>query len=305
MSTKCIRQSPTLPRQTQKHFFLHKGFLLIAERAFIVYSTWHLYFNQHSVNSKFFGNSLDLFKFDLLTFVLTQSDKLNLFYVPMITEPLPKERTPKYATYEVGCLNETLYQLMNAEFNKDYSDISVIKKYFVKRGISLSILSSNADETKSHFNEDNRKGYFASAIEHYQDLVNKTLVYIDPDVGSDIGVTRRYRSNKKSYVRRLELLKVKNCLKVGDFMSYFQHLGNSNYSFEKRIADLHDCFGDWVLFVGYTRIQAGFVFVFNDEATYMDKRRIIQAYFRQYGHLKHKDKFIIYGKPPQSGGFLI
>lgn len=258
------------------------------------------------MNSKFFGNSLDLLKYDLLTFLLTQSARLSLFYIPMITEPLPKERNSKYTTYELGRLNETLYQLMTKEFSKEYSDINLIKSYFVQRGIKLSMLNPDGKESgdqQVYFDEHCRKEYFESAIRHYKNLVNRTLVYVDPDVGCDIGITRRYRSNRKLYVRKLELLRIKNCLKVGDFMGYFQHLGNSLYSIEKRTHDLCECFGDWVLLVGYARIQAGFVFIFNDEETYIEKRRLIENYFRQYDHIKYRDKFIIQGKPPQHGGF--
>lgn len=257
------------------------------------------------LNSKFFGNSLDLMKYDLLTFILTQSTRLSLFYVPMITEPKPKERNLKYTTYELGSLNDTLLKLMVKEFNKDYSDISLIRDYFLSRGIHLSILNPDgADRGVVYFEEQIRKGYFDQAIQHYKSLVNTTLVYIDPDVGSDVGITRRYRSNRKLYVRKLELLRIKNCLKAGDFMAYFQHLGNANYTIDKRLQDLNECFGDWVLFIGYSRIQAGMVLVFNDEVTYMDKRKLIEHYFRQYDHLKHKDKFIIKEKPLKSNGFF-
>lgn len=123
-------------------------------------------------------------------------------------------------------------------------------------------------------------------------------------MGSDVGITRRFRSNKKMYVRKQELYKIKDCMRPDDFIGYFQHLGNSNYTIEQRVEDLKNCFGDWVLFTGYSRIQAGMVFIFNDEATYMDKRKLIEEYFRQYDHLKHRDKFIIKGKPLNSSGFL-
>lgn len=224
--------------------------------------------------------------------------------MPMITEPSRKERTPKYTTYEVGTLNKILFQLMESEFSKEYSDVSLIKDYFLERGINLSILNPDGGDRIVYFDEAIRKDYFGQAIQHYRSLINTTLVYVDPDVGSDIGVKRRYKSKRKMYVRKLELLKIKNCLKVGDFMAYFQHLGNSIYTIEKRLEDLNECFGEWVLFVGYSRIQAGMVFVFNDEATYMDKRKLIEHYFRQYDYLKHKDKFIIQGKPLKSSGFL-
>lgn len=258
------------------------------------------------MNSKFCGNSLDLWKYDLLTFILTHSKKLSLFYIPMITEPLPKERNMKYITYELGVLNKPLFKLMQAEFAKKYSDINVIKSYFINQDIHLSILNPDVCEDGSDpifFSEANRKDYFEQAVQHYRSLVNNTLVFVDPDVGSDVGITRRFRSNRSMYVRRQELVKIKNTLRPGDFIGFFQHLGNSNYTVERRLVDLQTCFGPWVLFTGYARIQAGMVFIFNEEATYMDKRKLILEYFRQYDDLKHRDKFIIHKKPPQNGGF--
>jgi hypothetical protein len=257
------------------------------------------------MNSKFFGNSLDLFKYDMLTHILTQSEQLSLFYISMITQPLPKERNSKYVTYELGRDNEPLFKLMRKEFDKEYSDISLIKKYFVKRGIHLSMLNPDdaAIDHAIYFSEKNRKEYFEHAIQHYRNLVNQTLVYIDPDVGSDIGIKRRFRSNKNMYVRKQELIKIKQNLRPQDFMGYFQHLGNSNYSIDQRVRDLEGSFGDLTLFIGYSRIQAGLVFIFNDESMYYDKRKLIEEYFKRYDHLKHRDKFIIQGKPPQHGGF--
>jgi hypothetical protein len=287
-------------------FFVSKLSPQWAGGAFIVYSQWHPSPYLEDMNSKFCGNSLDLWKYDLLTFILTHSRKLSLFYIPMITEPLLKERNMKYITYELGRRNKTLFKLMQSEFAKEYSDINVIKSYFVNQNIHLSILNPDVCEDGSppiYFREENRKNYFEQAVQHYRSLVNKTLVFVDPDVGSDVGITRRFRSNKNMYVRKQELIKVKGSLKSGDFIGFFQHLGNSNYTIERRLKDLQTCFGDWVLFTGYARIQAGIVFIFNDEATYIDKRKLILEYFRQYDDLKHRDKFIIQGKPPQTGGF--
>lgn len=212
----------------------------------------------------------------------------------------------KYITYELGRRNKPLFKLMQSEFAKEYSDINVIKSYFVNQDIHLSILNPDVCEDGSppiYFCEGNRKDYFEQAVQHYRSLVNKTLVFIDPDVGSDIGITRRFRSNRNMYVRKQEIIKIKSSLRPGDFIGFFQHLGNSNYTIERRLIDLQTCFGEWVLFTGYARIQAGMVFIFNDENTYMDKRKLILEYFRQYDDLKHRDKFIIHEKPPEHGGF--
>ncbi len=253
------------------------------------------------MNSKYLGNSLDLMKFDLLTHMVTNSERSGLFYIPMLTEPRPKERNPKYETYEIGTLNTSLLKLMQREYRKDFSDIKTVKKYFIDSGIYLSMLSPAG---MKYFHEDNRKEYFQEAIKHYKSLVNETLVYVDPDVGCDIGISRRFRSNKHMYICKHELRLLQENLRKGGALCYFQHLGDSNYSIPERVEDLTEAFGEHILFVAYSRIQAGFVFIFNDEATCIDKRKLIEQYYHQYAHLKHKDKFTINGKPLSSSGFF-
>jgi hypothetical protein len=253
------------------------------------------------MNSKYLGNSLDLMKYDLLTHLIKCSEGCGLMYIPMLTEPQPKERNPKYETYEIGTLNKPLLKLMQKEYKKDFSDIKMVKKYFVDSGIHLSMLSPVG---MKFFCEENRKDYFIEAINHYKSLVNETLVYVDPDVGCDIGISRRFRSNKHKYIKKHEVMSLQQSLRKGGSLCYFQHLGDSNYSMSDRMKDLTDAFGEFILFVAYTRIQAGFVFIFNDESTCLDKRVIIEQYYHQYAHLKHCDKFIINGKPLKSSGFL-
>lgn len=254
------------------------------------------------MNSKYLGNSLDLMKYDLLTHLVKFSEGFGLLYIPMLTEPKRKERNPKYETYEMGTLNKPLFKLMQREYRKDFSDIKMVKKYFVDSGIHLSMLCPTG---MKYFSEENRKDYFIEAVNHYKSLVNQTLVYVDPDVGSDIGITRSFRSNKHKYVKKHEIISLQQNLRKGGSLCYFQHLGDSNYSIQERLKDLKDAFGEHTLFVAYTRIQASFVFIFNDEATYTDKRKAIEQYYHQYGHLKHCDKFIINGKPLKSSGFLL
>lgn len=256
------------------------------------------------MNSKYLGNSIDLAKLDLITQLIRNSDGLGLYYVPMLTEPKPKERNPKYETFELGTLNTSLLKLMKTEYAKEYSDIRVIKRYFIRSGVHLSMLTPIKSDKPEYFAEDMRKDYFGQAINHYKSLVNPTLIYIDPDVGSDIGITRRFRSNKSLYIRKHELISFQQNLRRGDILCYFQHLGDSNYTVQERVKDLTDTFGDLVLFAAYTRIQAAFVFIFTDEHTYKDKRKLIENYFKQYDHLKHREKLIIYGKPLRPSGFF-
>jgi len=124
-------------------------------------------------------------------------------------------------------------------------------------------------------------------------LKKQTIIYFDPDVGADIGVTRRFRSNKELYIKREHLLKIKEQLRPKDFIGYFQHLGNTHYSIDKRISDIKDAFGEWSLMVGYARIQASIVLLLNEKKQYQDKLEKIREYFKKYEGLEHKEKIII------------
>lgn len=243
------------------------------------------------MNKMYFGNALDLLKFDLLTY-LSQESGEHLFYVPMITKPRPKEYDLKYTTYEIGRRNEQLYTFLLSKYEEaESSEISTIGEYFSSTGIQYNILSNSL--IFKYFSDEDRKKYFDHVLNEYKLLKKPTLVYMDPDVGSDVGVVRRFRSKKEMYIKGEDLLRVYNELKSGDYIGYFQHLGNSNYSISSRIKDLKEYFGKWVIICGYSRIQASITFLFKDEADYEDKRERIRLYFKQYEFLESKNKIII------------
>jgi hypothetical protein len=244
------------------------------------------------MNSKYFGNALDLFKFDLLTYLAT-ADTLDILYVGMITEPQPKELDPKYLTYEIGNKNEELKMFLEERFKKDSkSDVHEIVKYFKNMNINFRMFTEDGLTTDS-FQDKIRESYFDSVLNSMATLKKPTMIYFDPDVGADIGVTRRFRSNKELYIKGEHLVKTKEQLRPNDFIGYFQHLGNTHYSIDKRISDIKDAFGEWSLIVGYARIQASIVLLLNEKKQYQDKLEKIREYFKKYEDLKHKEKIII------------
>ena len=144
-----------------------------------------------------------------------------------------------------------------------------------------------------YFQDNFRESYFENVSNNLATLKKNTLIYFDPDVGADIGVTRRFRSNKELYIKGEDLIRVKEKLKPTDFLGYFQHLGNTHYSIDKRIRDIKDVFGEYSLIVGYSRIQASIVLLMNDKKQFEDKREKVKSYFKNYGDLEHTEKIII------------
>ncbi|HCW07520.1 MAG TPA: hypothetical protein DGG95_09180 [Cytophagales bacterium] len=244
------------------------------------------------MNFKYFGNALDLFKFDLITYLCEHGTE-KLFYVPMITEPQPKEYDPKYFTYELGSKNELLYHFLKSKFEqKEKSEIEEIKSYFQKRNLKYTWFSPNGN-SNGFFKDETRTDYFTKVASECKIIGAKKFIYCDPDIGSDIGVVRRFRSKRDMYLRGEDVLKIKNQTTTNDYIGFFQHLGNTNYSPAKRISDLKKHFGKWILLVGYSRIQASLVLVFNNENEFEDKREKIKRYFKLYEYLEHSEKFVL------------
>ncbi|MEQ9288801.1 MAG: hypothetical protein RIG77_17905 [Cyclobacteriaceae bacterium] len=242
------------------------------------------------MNYKYFGNSLDLFKYDMLT-ELIKKDGAELFYIPMVTTPEERVNDPKYHKYEIGSDNKLLTDfLKNIHQDEAMREISEIHGYFEKVSLPYKTFKPYG---YLHFDDEVRESYLAAALRKYKSRKEKQLVFFDPDVGLDIGISRRARSFRKRYLLEEELLSFFTELKDGDYIGSFQHLGNTLYKPEKRADDLKEVFGDWILLAGYSRIQVGLTFIFSNEHDYNDKRDQIKQYLSNYEHLEHSNKLLL------------
>lgn len=247
------------------------------------------------MNNKFFGNSLDLFKYDLLTF-LTKLEKSNLFYLAMLTKPEPKKLDPKYKLFEVGFKNEILFKFINdINFFESKMQIQDLSNYFSSVAIEHKLVLNNnfgsanilSFDNIEYFENENREKYFNNAINIYKSQNTKTLLFLDADVGIDLGVKRRVRSMKHMYLNSDELHRFNGNLKENDFLCFFQHLGNPRFKLDDRLNLLKKEFGDNVLLFAYERISACLVFIFKDEFNYLKIKMHLIEYMKNYQEIKH------------------
>ncbi len=208
----------------------------------------------------------------------------------METQPRLKENDPKYLTYEIGSKNERLWKFLQDRYNKPNSAFAEISQYFEESKITFKSAPTNYKQP--YFDQDYRELYFDEVAKDYGNFNSSSILFIDPDIGTDIGISRRYRSMRHMYLRGVEIQKLQASLKPTDYLVYFQHLGNSNYSLERRLADIKSSLGEWVIMAGYQRIQAAIVLVLQSEGQLLDKREKIKQYFKQYEYLDHKEKII-------------
>lgn len=239
------------------------------------------------MNYSYWANAPDLMKWDILSYLAT-GDQSGIFYIPMLTPARSKEIDLKYLTYEIGTKNTSLTNFLKTRFLDVNSNPMEIIDYFLNANVRFYSFGD-----VKWFTDDMRDDYFSAAMRTIRSYPEKKIIFIDPDVGSDIGIVRRFRSKKSMYLKGSELQLLKSAINEKDYIAYFQHTGNSKYSLEKRLNDLKSNLGEWVFIAGYQRIQASLVFIFNTEREYNEKNKLIRNYFDQYSHIDHRNKFLL------------
>lgn len=251
------------------------------------------------MNIKYFGNSLDLMKYDLLTHVLGGENRV-LFYVPMLTPPKEKVEDPKYILYEMGRDNDSLYELMNRVYKENNPDFIEILEYFNLKGLSHKVVlpysvGAVSDDVipADFFTNDIRNHYFEKSLNEYKKITKDKLIFIDPDVGSDIGIVRRVRSMRNAYLKSSEIKDSIRASRSNDIVCYFQHLGNNRYSLDDRISDLKDELGDLVLIAGFKKVLGSLVFIFRNKDQHDHVKKRLESYMEHYRNDKNKEQIIL------------
>ena len=141
------------------------------------------------MNRIFFGDTRDLFKFDLVRHIMKAFSDLKSFtFVPMLTEQETAARRKKTATKDFGLakkkgragtrnheLMEDLGRLQ--EIDDDYEYFHGIQSYFKKENIIVDVLH------KDTFSHEHRVNYFNRMFEKFPAT---TLIFLDPDTGLEV-----------------------------------------------------------------------------------------------------------------------
>ena len=148
------------------------------------------------MNRMFFGDTRDLFKFDLVRHIMKAfPDLLNFTFVPMLTEEVSATGTRKTRAKDLGLaqkkgragtqnvdLMETMGRLQ--EIDDDLEYFHGVRSYFKKEHIIVDVLHRDT------FSHEHRVNYFNKMFENFP--VN-SLIFLDPDTGLEVkNPTRRH-----------------------------------------------------------------------------------------------------------------
>jgi hypothetical protein len=141
------------------------------------------------MNRMFFGDSRDLFKFDLVRHIMKAFPDLASFtFIPMLTEKETHVEKKISVTKDLGLAQKQgkagtqNYELMMdmgrlQEIDDDLEYFQGIRSYFKKENIIVDILH------KDTFSHEHRVNYFNTMFEKFP---KNSLIFLDPDTGLEV-----------------------------------------------------------------------------------------------------------------------
>lgn len=164
------------------------------------------------MKNQYFGDNRDLFKYDLV-YQIIQSGLVDHFtFIPMLTEPDNTKQggNRNRDKAKAGTENKDLVRFLNAFEDKNKRDIKQLETFF-KAKDAITIYRS--DKYFSHLRRDE---YFKKICDK---LLSKSLVFVDPDNGLEIGRTKE---------KHILYTEVKDLYNKSSILMIFQFLPRKN-----------------------------------------------------------------------------
>lgn len=231
------------------------------------------------MNRTFFGDTRDLFKYDLVRHVMKALPIFTSFtFIPMLSdEPEPAGKVMSAAknlekakkTGKAGSQNTDLVCHMKRlqEIDDDLEYFRIIRDYFFKEHILVDILHTNP------FTHKNREAYFKNILGA---LPKKTLLFLDPDVGLE-----ESKPSKKHLLFK-EVEKIAGRMDAQSVMMIYQHFPRENHEgfVRRRCSELHRVTGCCPISI--TDNEIIFFFIVKNERTRESLEEVLTRYADTY-----------------------
>ena len=190
------------------------------------------------MNRTFFGDTRDLFKYDLVRHVMKALPIVTSFtFIPMISkEAEPAGRTKSAAkdlqkalkAGRAGSQNKELMIQMERlqEIDDDLAYFQAIKDYFLTENILIDIIPDTP------FTHKDRDDYFKSVLSH---LPKKSLIFLDPDIGLEES------KPSKKHLLYAEVKTIADKMDPQSVLMIYQHFPRENHEgcVRRRCSELH------------------------------------------------------------------
>ncbi len=234
------------------------------------------------VQLKYFGDSRDFFKYDLITSILEGLKIENYVFIPMLTNHRIDNEGNRTPTMIGGKSQDLLSFLSNCnskslchweqwlnKYTKNYKTIEPVDNIF--------------------FDDTTRAEYWASFTEHLKE--NSALIFLDPDTGLESGSNSYLRKmGREKYILNHEVDLLYHHLSPSSVLMIYQHLPNNKHIHEeavsKKLKQLLTASGDRFV-CAYREDDLAFLFLTKDQVIFHRLSKLLSAY---HGNSQHKYK---------------
>ena len=194
------------------------------------------------MNRQFFGDTRDLFKYDLVRHIMKALLIFDSFtFIPMLTEDDEPVKRKKGSTKDLdkaikagkaGSQNKDLVEHMERlqEIDDDLEYFQTIRAYFKKENIIADIIH------KHPFSHEERGRYFDNILTR---LPKKSLIFLDPDIGLE-----EIKPSKKHLLFD-EVKKIFDSMDTKSVLMIYQHFPREKHVgyVRRRCEELHNLTG--------------------------------------------------------------
>lgn len=231
------------------------------------------------VQLKYFGDSRDYFKYDLITHVLSDTPVLNYAFVPMLTNHRidgEGNKTPNH----IGGKSKDLLSFIESCESKDLAHWEAWLKPYVESYITVQPVNS------VFFEDSARNKYWKSFKEIIES--KSCLVFVDPDTGLETGSPSYLnKMGREKYILNGEFRYLHNVLDSSSVLMTYQHLPNNKHKHEeavmKKITQAIKNTGSTFV-IAYREDDLAFLFMVKDESVFSSLREALEKYHEASEH---------------------
>ncbi len=179
------------------------------------------------VQLKYYGDDRDYFKYDLISFVLTNTDFKQYGFIPMLTEHR-YDNEGNIPPAPSNCKSKELLNFIAAHSKPDLNNWELWLKHYVSSYNTLQPINAE------YFNDSNRISYWEKRNKIIS--ANSSLIFFDPDTGVQAGRASRIKSeDKEKYILNNEIHTILNKLSLSSMFVIYQHLQRNSKKHESDI----------------------------------------------------------------------
>ncbi len=196
------------------------------------------------MKNQYFGDVHDLFKYDLIIQLISNSNLTKFTFIPMLTpnEDTKEGNKTKYTKNRVGHGRTDLRRFLERCVREQRRHVLELYKYFDQHplrnrsGEQVKIYIHH-DEKNPYFTHENRATYFKEIPPAW---LNDAVILVDPDVG--IVVKSATIKTLHKYVTHDEIRHLSERMNANSILVIFQYIPrvNRDQYYQNRLNEIHD-----------------------------------------------------------------